>query len=346
MNKMHYISSLPPCGASQANVSTFSTTPDENCPDQRADTSFLKPAEPFESIPAKQPIIQRNAKAMHWSGSHYEQFSNSQRLTSQRLLDCMNEKGIPPHRQIDRVLDVGCGTGGDFQTFQERFDCDLYAIDKDPSMIEKASKKAKAVEKETGKRIHLSQQSAENFSLTERFPLILSVQVFHWLEKKPLAKALENIHGHLEDGGYLACVFATSKEGLPFHKVQTELMNGDKYKAAFIGFTSAKIDHTEADIEELLTHAQLKKHTLFNEYVDKVRPDLQELRGSLKAVSSEYSHLKHHHKELSEPFLDDLVRAYLREVEHHSEKEIPWKTPAMTLIAFKESTSSGETNKD
>lgn len=96
-----------------------------------------------------------------------------------------------------KILEIGVGTGRLF-TYALKHGADIYGIDISQSMIDVLSKKIKD---EQSRRIGL--QNIIDFNFDYKFDLIIApFRVFmHLLEKDEQIRALNNVHGHLNDNG-------------------------------------------------------------------------------------------------------------------------------------------------
>jgi ubiquinone/menaquinone biosynthesis C-methylase UbiE len=105
-----------------------------------------------------------------------------------------------PINKIEKILDLGCGTGRFTAGLGETFGCDVVGVDPSEAMLDVAkSRSGSSVQP----RIEWTQGAAESIPLEdEAVDLVFMSQVFHHLSQPQ--QALREIHRVLSTMGYLA----------------------------------------------------------------------------------------------------------------------------------------------
>ncbi len=105
-----------------------------------------------------------------------------------------------PKREINRALDLGCGTGRFTAALTEAFDCEVVGVEPSEAMLDVARARSEA---ESDSRIEWRQGAAEDIPLEDQMvDLVFMSQVFHHLSNPP--QALNEINRVLTPDGYLA----------------------------------------------------------------------------------------------------------------------------------------------
>lgn len=95
-----------------------------------------------------------------------------------------------------RILDLGCGNGALTRKLQER-GAKVTGIDASAEML--------AIARKDYPEITFYQKDASDFTMEEKFDVVFSNAVFHWIDNQD--GLLQSIAGVLEPGGKLVCEF-------------------------------------------------------------------------------------------------------------------------------------------
>ena len=120
-----------------------------------------------------------------WDAATYDRVADPQEAWAREILA---RAGIQPH---ERVLDAGCGSGRVTKLVLERSP-QVVGVDADASMVEKARE---ALD------IPIHHQDLLELELGERFDVIFSCAVFHWITDHE--RLFERLRAHLDPGGRL-----------------------------------------------------------------------------------------------------------------------------------------------
>lgn len=121
----------------------------------------------------------------------YHDESGLQRTVASKLA-----ASILPMEQIDRILEIGCGTGLLTELLRRGFpDAAIHAVDIARPMIDLAKDRIGEY------RIHWHVADARQFRPDRAFPLIISSSALHWMT--PVSETIERLAGMLEPGGNL-----------------------------------------------------------------------------------------------------------------------------------------------
>ena len=137
-----------------------------------------------------------------WDGDIYSKNSSVQLSKSRSLIDNLHLNGD------EEILDIGCGDGKISALLAKKVPFgSVVGIDPSLSMLSKAySIKIN--------NLSFDKQSAEHFSLDQKFDHIVSFYALHWV--KDQKTALKNIYNHLKPKGTAHFILAQSKDDLPF----------------------------------------------------------------------------------------------------------------------------------
>jgi trans-aconitate 2-methyltransferase len=122
---------------------------------------------------------------MSWDAQTYDRIADPQEAWAREILERAH---IQPD---DRVLDAGCGSGRVTKLVLERSP-HVVGVDGDASMVEKAREVLD---------VPVHRQDLLELDLGERFDVIFSCAVFHWITDHD--RLFERLHAHLEPGGRL-----------------------------------------------------------------------------------------------------------------------------------------------
>lgn len=139
-------------------------------------------------------------------GAHPGGFQLTKRL--------LHDEKITPYT---KVLDAGCGTGQTSAYLAKTFSCQVYALDKHPSML----KKAKTKFKQEHLPIHLIQGSLEKLPFSDHFfDLVVAESSTAFTN---ISKALSEYERVLKPNGILLTIDMTAEPQLEL-EVKTELI--------------------------------------------------------------------------------------------------------------------------
>lgn len=204
-------------------------------------------------------------------------YDAARNLPDQTLAVWMDALKIAVPDKVDRVLDLGCGTGRFTAALGKTFGCSMIGVEPSAAMLSVA-------EAQQVPRIEWKLGDAENIPLEDgSIDLVFMSQVFHHLSHPE--KALQEIRRALASAGYLAIRNATTENSkqLGWLRCFPEALE-----------IEAKRNRTQQEIEDLVcsqsfvlvsrqTITQLFAHS-YQEYYDKIKN-----RGlsSLIAISDE-----------------------------------------------------------
>ncbi len=122
----------------------------------------------------------------------YHEESGLQRSVAQKLASSML-----PGDEVEKILEIGCGTGALTELLRRRFRvAEIHALDIARPMIEMAGERLG----ECG-RIRWHVADARRFSPDKDFSLIVSSSALHWMT--PLSETVKRLANMLEPGGEL-----------------------------------------------------------------------------------------------------------------------------------------------
>lgn len=125
-------------------------------------------------------------------GEFYDLFADNSDIPF--FLEYAKKTGSP-------ILDLAAGTGRvTFALAQEGFE--VVALEQSPSMLSEARKKLDSASKEVSTRIQLIEGNMKNFSLSQKFALVIVPNSFgHLLTTEDQLSAIHCVRNHLKEGG-------------------------------------------------------------------------------------------------------------------------------------------------
>lgn len=126
------------------------------------------------------------------SSSTYDRHSNIQDQVAGRVMELISDQ---PH--VDRILELGCGTGRLTQKVRSRFvGASITAVDLSDAMVGQAK-----INLDECNSIDWVVSDVCDYVADRRFPLILSSSSLHWVT--PIDRALHAIDRLIEPGGHI-----------------------------------------------------------------------------------------------------------------------------------------------
>jgi malonyl-CoA O-methyltransferase len=140
-----------------------------------------------------QAVASRSVSARFASAAQtYHDESNVQHTVAENLAASML-----PRKEIDSVLEIGCGTGSLTELLRRRFPrAVIYAVDIARPMIDLARERMGECA-----RIRWHAADARQFCPGRDFPLIISSSALHWMT--PVSETVKRLAAMLEPGGDL-----------------------------------------------------------------------------------------------------------------------------------------------
>jgi len=136
----------------------------------------------------KKNIIERNFSKY---AEYYDSYSSIQNICASELIQKISADSV------NRILDIGCGTGNYTKLLRERFpSAEIKAVDISDKMVDMARKKL------SREKIEFIVADAEKADFEEKFDLISSNAAFQWFED--LRDAVMKYKNMLNDGGLIS----------------------------------------------------------------------------------------------------------------------------------------------
>jgi ubiquinone/menaquinone biosynthesis C-methylase UbiE len=107
------------------------------------------------------------------------------------------------------LLDVGCGTGAHLELYR-RYECDLYGIDRSPSMLEQARERLK-----DGANLQCGDASAMPFG-DGSFDLVLAMLALHEMRPSQRSSVIREMKRVLKNNGCILLIDYHPSPVLPF----------------------------------------------------------------------------------------------------------------------------------
>ncbi|MBW4613296.1 MAG: class I SAM-dependent methyltransferase [Desmonostoc vinosum HA7617-LM4] len=158
-----------------------------------------------------------------------------------------------------KILDIGCSVGNSTLPYVDGYpDAEVHAIDIGPSMLRYAHARAKAL----GKRVHFSQQNAENTNFPDAsFDLIVSHILLHEIPTSAIRQVMRECYRLLTPGGIMLHVEAPSYRHMDLY---TQFVYDEETANNNEPFWSAMRD---LDLVELVTKAGFAADHVFEKFV-------------------------------------------------------------------------------
>lgn len=208
----------------------------------------------------------------------------------------------------ERVLDIGSGDGRlTFLISQCTPFGDVLGIDNSLSMVSYASK---TYEASSNLRFELVDAADLDFysGNASIFDLVVAFHTLHWVENQ--RNVLAGIKASLKPGGK-AFLRLTSKGWDPVQDIADELINSEKWRSQFAGFSDPIHRFSEEEYLCLVNEAGLRPIRIEDVVDDDVLPNIDVL---MKQIKSWLPHVKYLSAQSQEEFLKDLATSYLTRV--------------------------------
>lgn len=169
--------------------------------------------------------INKNRVKINFSrhAKFYDEYSSIQNLCAKKLISKIKDKGI------NRILDIGCGTGNYTQMLRQKFPkANIEALDISKKMIEKAKEKLK------NENIKFIIDDAETANINKRFDLISSNASFQWFVN--LENTLKKYANLLNENGVVLFsffgpqTFYELKESLNIFSKKNVLLSANEFE--------------------------------------------------------------------------------------------------------------------
>ena len=256
-----------------------------------------------------------------WKGDDYAKNSESQKESAEDFL-----QGIPLEN-ITSVLDVGCGDGKVTAAMAQRIpQSSFLGIDISPSMIQTAKNAFSGAD-----RLSFQVQDATSVNFEEKFDLITSFTVMHWVLNQN--QALKGFEKALKPGGKLCIQMPTS---LPSAMQQAldETLSQDKWKGYFTDFSAPWHFYNSNEYGELLINAGLIPSRIGVTLKHERFPSRVVFHGFLRQW---FPYLRPLPENLKDLFLKELLDRYLELLPVDEQGKVSFIVNRLEVIALKKS---------
>ncbi len=208
-------------------------------------------------------VIARNFSK---SASRYDEFANIQRLAANHLIEEI------PGGRLDRILEIGCGTGIYTRLLKAGFKySNIRAVDISEKMIQVACEKIR------DEKVVFEVGDAEKIALDEEYDLITSNSAIQWFES--IEKTLQRYSSVLKKGAWL--IFSTFGP-LTFTELATSLRKIRSDKNLFV----ASRDFLDKEELERLLAKYFNKVSVKEIVTQEKYPSLEALLKKIKYTGS------------------------------------------------------------
>jgi len=192
--------------------------------------------------------MRMNKKEDSWSGEHYKE--NKPFQSHDWALDSIEKINF---KGDEIILDIGCGDGKITAEISKKVPSGrVLGIDFSQNMIETAKKSYGHIS-----NISFKVADATNFIAKEKFDLITSFFVFHWIED--LLIVLKNIKKNLKPDGKIIFIIAETQKDSPIDFAFESLEKEGVWKEAIKNCKKNYHPKSKEEIEILLEKAGFKK---------------------------------------------------------------------------------------
>jgi trans-aconitate methyltransferase len=260
-----------------------------------------------------------------WDGKDYVSNSSSQQQDARSVInriveDYRSTNGMEPRT----ILDIGCGDGIHTQTLATIYPkATVVGVDPSSSMFAQA-------EKRMDHHLSFLQLGVEELGLSQQFDLIVSFHVLHWVVDQPTA--LAKIKEHLAIGGRAYLLLSPSKEGLPYQRALSHVMNSERWRERFVDFKNTQYHFSADQYRQLVSNAGLMVEEINYHLNRKSFGCRAELQNWVKQWSPHAKYLG----EDGEDFLNDLFDHYFMEVPLDRDGRATWREYVLLVIASRE----------
>ncbi|MBP3950383.1 class I SAM-dependent methyltransferase [Bacillus suaedae] len=185
-----------------------------------------------------------------------------------------------------KILDLGCGTGVTSELLAKTFQCEMYAIDQHPIMLEKAQQRFQTVEE----KINLFDASIEQLPFEdESFDYVISESVLSFVQ---LEQVLEECYRVLKNDGVLIVHEMTLLAPLEMKDIETlknfyqvhQILLPDEWDLIFA-------EKKFSDVKRLDFHSWKSNKTPANEIIlsESIDPRIYDVLEQHEKVMEQYS---------------------------------------------------------
>lgn len=258
-----------------------------------------------------------------WDGKDYIANSSSQQQDASAIIGRMVADYRCDKVDPSDILDIGCGDGLHTQTLAKIYpQAVVVGVDPSSSMFEQAQKKS-------SDNLSFLQFGIEELNLSKQFDLIVSFHVLHWVPNQSIAFA--KIKEHLAIGGRAYLLMAPSKEGLPYQKALSNVMNSERWRERFVGFKNTQYHFTADEYRQIVNDAGLTVEEINYHLNHKSFGSRTELQNWVKQWNPQAKYLG----EDGDAFLNDLFDHYFSEVPCDQEGKAMWREYVLLVIVSK-----------
>lgn len=235
--------------------------------------------------------------AYKWHAKDYAKHSSAQKKWADEMLAKLSLFGA------ENVLDLGCGDGKiSAQIASMLKQGNVLGIDSSASMIELAQQQYSSCE-----NLSFKQQDAIDFCYSERFDLIFSNAVLHWVEDH--LSVLKNCANSLRQGGKILLQMGGKGNANELLQVIEEVINQPSWQPYFKDFSFPYYFYGKEEYKNWLDESALKI-----ERIELIEKDMQHescdaLLGWIRTAWMPYTN-RVAEKQRNE-FIDDIMKTYL-----------------------------------
>ncbi|HDZ68862.1 MAG TPA: class I SAM-dependent methyltransferase [Phycisphaerales bacterium] len=175
---------------------------------------------------------------------------------------------MPPERPL-KLLDIGCGEGR-IAIFFARNGYEVTAFDLSPQGVEKAKRYAD----EIGVSIKVFQANLSEFRLEEKFDILFSTGVFHYIPEELRKEIFDNYKEFTNENGLNAYSVFVKKPFIPrapdFEKAAQSWVSGE----VFSYYHDWKMESCQEEIFDCNSSGILHKHAVNRMIAGKIFGDL------------------------------------------------------------------------
>lgn len=264
--------------------------------------------------------------AMEWNAEEYLENSAMQRQAANELMG-----RLPQDISVRSIWDIGCGSGNSFPELLKRYpDAHILGLDANEDMIRLGRATFGSDD-----RVRFVHQSAEKYQPEEKYDLVLSSYVLHFIPPDALQEVFYKVSDRLTTKGLFAAVFSPYTRGETYDMLLRYMQTLPEFSPYLENFVKPYHSYSLGMVETLLKQAGFRIHYLGYQLATYQFETCDALKKMVREVQFETQHIAKTHPELAERYLEKLLSTVLHITKQAGKTPIVLQLPEIVFVAGK-----------